>query len=83
MLTFKSNLYSSGMLDNNKGVKHSMSMKGLSNQLCNNRIASKFNPDTLYDIKSLQSKSHGSISILKKDINNNIHSKLSSIYLNA
>lgn len=54
------------------------SLKDIGNQYSTNRIASRFNPDTLYNIKSLQSKSNTSCSILKTD-NNDIRGKLSSV----
>jgi len=47
-------------------------------QLGINRIASKFNPDTLYNIKQLKSNSKGSLSILKTE-EIPIHGKMSSI----
>lgn len=68
----------SGSFDGLPGSKTN-GIKKLGEQYTINRIASKFNPDTLYDIKSLNFKSNGSISILKKDDSHNIHAKLSSI----
>lgn len=34
-----------------------------------NRLASKFNPDTLYDIKHFKNKSDGSVSIIETNYN--------------
>jgi len=87
MKTFKNNLHaikrmsksaeSQSKSNNNIGTG-ACSLKDMGNQYSTNRIASRFNPDTLYNIKSLQSKSNTSCSILKTD-NNDIRGKLSSV----
>jgi len=87
MKTFKNNLHAINRMSksadsqsksiNNIGTG-ACSLKDIGNQYSTNRIASRFNPDTLYNIKSLQSKSNTSCSILKTD-NNDIRGKLSSV----
>lgn len=63
-------------------AKSAGSKSRLVRELSANRLASKFNPDTLYDIKHFKNKSNGSVSILETN-QNPIRGLMNSSYLNS